>query len=47
MQIWEMLKMEASRLIDVLSFHDVARAALEGQAFEERMLKGHIRDSPT
>jgi CBS domain-containing protein len=39
--------MENEQLIGVLSFHDVARAVLEEQAFENRMLKGYIKDSPT
>ncbi|MBE0623413.1 MAG: CBS domain-containing protein [Burkholderiales bacterium] len=39
--------MEGDELIGVLSFHDVARAVLEEQAFENRMLKGYIKDSPT
>ena len=39
--------MEGDKLIGVLSFHDVARAVLEEQAFENRMLKGYIKDSPT
>lgn len=38
---------EGDKLIGVLSFHDVARAVLEEQAFENRMLKGYIKDSPT
>jgi CBS domain-containing protein len=38
---------EGDNLIGVLSFHDVARAVLEEQAFENRMLKGYIKDSPT
>jgi CBS domain-containing protein len=37
---------EGEKLIGVLSFHDVARAVLEEQAFENRMLKGYIKDSP-
>lgn len=37
---------EGDALIGVLSFHDVARAVLEEQAFENRMLKGYIKDSP-
>ncbi len=37
---------ESGKLIGVLSFHDVARAVLEEQAFENRMLKGYIKDSP-
>jgi CBS domain-containing protein len=39
--------MEGDTLIGLLSFHDVARAVLEEQAFENRMLKGYIKDSPT
>ena len=38
---------ENDKLIGVLSFHDVARAVLEEQVFENRMLKGYIKDSPT
>ena len=37
---------EGGSLIGVLSFHDVAKAVLEEQAFENRMLKGYIKDSP-
>ena len=37
---------QGDTLIGVLSFHDVARAVLEEQAFENRMLKGYIKDSP-
>lgn len=33
-------------LLGVLSFHDVARAVLEEQSFENRMLKAYIRDWP-
>ena len=39
--------MDGDSLVGVLSFHDVARAVLEEQAFENRMLKGYIKDSPT
>jgi CBS domain-containing protein len=39
--------MEGDELVGVLSFHDVARAVLEEQAFENRMLKGYIKDSST
>jgi len=39
--------MEGDKLVGVLSFHDMARAVLEEQAFENRMLKGYIKDSPT
>ena len=35
----------AGAVIGVLSFHDVAKAVLEEQAFENRMLKGYISDS--
>ena len=38
---------DGNALVGVLSFHDVARAVLEEQAFENRMLKGYIKDSPT
>jgi CBS domain-containing protein len=38
---------EGDKLIGVLSFHDVAKAMLEEQAFENRMLKGYIKDWPT
>ncbi len=37
---------EGDTLIGVLSFHDVARAVLEAQALENRMLKGYIKESP-
>ncbi len=38
--------MEDQVLLGVLSFHDVARAVLEAQSFENRMLKAYIRDWP-
>ena len=38
--------MEGDTLVGVLSFHDVARAVLEEQAFENRMLKGYIKNWP-
>jgi CBS domain-containing protein len=38
--------MENDTLMGVLSFHDVARAMLEEQSFENRMLKSYIRDWP-
>jgi hypothetical protein len=31
----------------VVSFHDVAKAVLEEQGFENRMLKAYIRDWPS
>lgn len=36
---------EDDAVIGVLSFHDVAKAVLEEQAFENKMLKGYISDS--
>lgn len=36
---------EGGTVTGVLSFHDVAKAMLEEQAFENRMLKGYITDS--
>ena len=38
--------MDGENLLGVLSFHDVARAMLEEQAFENRMLKGYIKNWP-
>ena len=38
--------MDAEVLLGVISFHDVARAVLEEQSFENRMLKAYIRDWP-
>lgn len=38
--------MEGTVLIGVLSFHDVAKAVLEEQSFENRMLKGYIKNWP-
>ncbi|NJM32881.1 MAG: CBS domain-containing protein [Limnobacter sp.] len=37
---------EEGTLGGVISFHDVAKAVLEEQSFENRMLKGYIRDWP-
>jgi CBS domain-containing protein len=37
---------DGSVLLGVISFHDVARAVLEEQSFENRMLKAYIRDWP-
>ena len=39
--------MEGDTLLGVISFHDVARAVLEEQAFENRMLKGYIKNWPS
>ncbi|MEY4014567.1 MAG: hypothetical protein RLZZ290_1431 [Pseudomonadota bacterium] len=38
---------DADTLLGVVSFHDVARAVLEAQSFENKMLKAYIRDWPT
>jgi CBS domain-containing protein len=38
--------MEGDTLLGVISFHDVARAVLEEQGFENRMLKAYISDWP-
>ena len=38
--------MEEGTLLGVISFHDVAKAVLEEQSFENRMLKNYIRNWP-
>ncbi len=38
--------MEDTTLLGVVSFHDVAKAVLEEQSFENKMLKNYIRDWP-
>ncbi len=38
--------MDGGTLMGVISFHDVARAVLEEQSFENKMLKAYIRDWP-
>jgi CBS domain-containing protein len=38
--------LDGEMLLGVISFHDVAKAVLEEQAFENRMLKGYIKDWP-
>lgn len=38
--------MERETLLGVVSFHDVARAVLEEKNFENRMLKGYIKNWP-
>lgn len=38
--------MEDRTLLGVVSFHDVAKAVLEEQSFENRMLKNYIRNWP-
>jgi len=39
--------MDGDLLCGVISFHDVARAMLEEQGFENRMLKSYIKNWPT
>ena len=38
--------MDQRMLMGVISFYDVARAVVDGQNFENRMLKAYIRDWP-
>jgi CBS domain-containing protein len=38
--------MEGEAVLGVVSFHDVAKAVLEEQGFENRMLKGYIKNWP-
>ena len=38
--------MDDTVLMGVVSFHDVAKAVLEEQSFENRMLKNYIRNWP-
>jgi CBS domain-containing protein len=38
--------MDGKTLMGVISFYDVARAVLDEQSFENRMLKAYIRDWP-
>lgn len=38
--------MDGTTLLGVVSFHDIARAVLEEQGFENQMLKAYIRDWP-
>jgi CBS domain-containing protein len=38
--------MDGSTLMGVVSFYDVAKAVLEEQSYENRMLKAYIRDWP-
>lgn len=38
--------MDSTMLLGVVSFHDVAKAVLEEQSFENRMLKSYIKDWP-
>lgn len=38
--------MDGTTLLGVVSFHDVAKAILEEQSYENRMLKNYISDQP-
>ena len=38
--------MSQRTLMGVISFYDVAKAVVDGQDFENRMLKAYIRDWP-
>ena len=38
--------MDRDKLLGVISFRDVAKAVLEEQSFENRMLKGYIKNWP-
>ena len=38
--------LDGTTLLGVVSFHDVAKAVLEEQTFENQMLKSYIQDSP-
>ncbi len=38
--------MNQKMLMGVISFHDVAKAVVDSQNFENKMLKAYIRDSP-
>jgi hypothetical protein len=38
--------MEKRTLMGVISFYDVAKAVVDAQDFENRMLKAYIRDWP-
>ena len=38
--------MDGDKVLGVISFHDVAKAVLEEQSFENRMLKGYIKNWP-
>jgi predicted transcriptional regulator len=38
--------MDKKTLMGVISFYDVAKAVVESQGFENRMLKAYIRDWP-
>ena len=39
--------MDGPMLLGVISFYDLARALVEAEKFENKMLKAYIRDWPT
>ena len=41
-----MLVVDRRMLMGVISFYDVAKAVVDSQNFENRMLKAYIRDWP-
>ena len=38
--------LDGETLVGIISFHDVAKAVLEERNFENRMLKGYIKNWP-
>jgi CBS domain-containing protein len=42
----DVMDLRRTMLLGVVSFHDVAKAVLEEQSFENRMLKSYIKDWP-
>ena len=38
--------LDGDKVVGVITFHDVAKAVLEERNFENRMLKGYIKDWP-
>ena len=43
---YNMPVMDGTMLMGVISFYDVAKAVVDGQNFENKMLKAYIRDWP-
>jgi CBS domain-containing protein len=37
---------DGEAMLGIISFHDVARAVYEEQSFENRMLKGYVKNLP-
>ena len=46
LDIGSLVVMERRTLMGVISFYDVAKAVVDSQDFENRMLKAYIRDWP-